>query len=306
MPNDLRINADVFSHTKIKKLKRRLGAEGVIALLCLWSWVAKHKPDGDLSGLDEDDLMLAADWEGQENIVQILVDLRLVDEIDGGFAIHDWAEHQPWCYHSAQRSEAAKKAAKSRWDKRSGVESNDTDDAERNAELCDSHAERMHTALRTDAEGNAPIPIPIPIPIPNPYPIPNPIPSPNPVPKPKQRESKRARPHAEILDLRFSEFWLAHPGKGSKQKAKQMWDKIVESDDMAKDVIEAVEQQVIQREAARRAGAWVPEWRHASTWLNQVGWLDDPIQFKPPERKMHHGDVVRASLASWLAEGEQN
>jgi hypothetical protein len=122
----------------------------------------------------------------------------------------------------------------------------------------------------------------------------------------EKKENKRARPHAEILDLRFSEFWLAHPGKGSKLKAKQVWDKIVESDDMAKDVIEAVEQQVIQREAARRAGAWVPEWRHASTWLNQVGWLDDPIQFKPPERKMHHGDVVRASLASWLAEGEQN
>jgi hypothetical protein len=121
----------------------------------------------------------------------------------------------------------------------------------------------------------------------------------------EKKENKRARPHAEILDLRFSEFWLAYPGKGSKQKAKQMWDKIVESDDMAEDVIEAVEQQVIQREAAARAGAWVPEWRHASTWLNQVGWLDDPIQFKPPERKMHHGDVVRATLASWLAEGEQ-
>jgi hypothetical protein len=122
----------------------------------------------------------------------------------------------------------------------------------------------------------------------------------------EEKESKRARPHAEILDLKFSEFWLSHPGKGSKLKAKQMWDKIVESDDMAKDVIEAVEQQVIQREAARRAGAWVPEWRHASTWLNQVGWLDEPIQFKQPERKMHHGDVVRATLASWLAEGEQN
>jgi hypothetical protein len=39
--------------------------------------------------------------------------------------------------------------------------------------------------------------------------------------------------------------------------------------------------------------------------LNQVGWLDEPIQFTPPERKQHHGDVVRATLASWLAEGER-
>ena len=135
---DIRIKLDLFEHPKLRKLRRRLGAEGVLGLLRLWLWAAANRPDGLLRGLDADDLELAAQWEGQPGeLAAALCELRLLDflplEKEEGaapalppsergsapagvaFRIHDWCEHQPWASRTEERSRIARQAAKARW-----------------------------------------------------------------------------------------------------------------------------------------------------------------------------------------------
>ena len=150
---DIRLKLDFFEHPKARKLRRRLGAEGVLCLLRLWLWAAANRPEGILRGLDADDLELAAQWEGQPGeLVAALCEFRLLDappaspfscgesapgepetagenpaapdcpEAHSAFRIHDWAEHQAWACRSEERTKSAKRAAQARWALENNVE----------------------------------------------------------------------------------------------------------------------------------------------------------------------------------------
>ena len=54
MNTDIRISVTFLQNPKIKKLERRVGLEGLKALLALWIWTAQNKPTGDLAGLDNE------------------------------------------------------------------------------------------------------------------------------------------------------------------------------------------------------------------------------------------------------------
>ena len=113
---DIRLRLDVFDHPKLKKLRRRLGSEGVESLIRLWLWTAASRCSGRLSGLDVEAVELAASWDGEEGaLVRELCALRLLDEEDGTFVIHDWADHQIYASQSDERSRRARAAAKVRW-----------------------------------------------------------------------------------------------------------------------------------------------------------------------------------------------
>ena len=115
---DIRLSLEFFDHPKTKKLRKRLGIEGVMALLKLWTWTAGNRPGGILTGLDAEAVELAADWDGEEGaFVAELLALRLLDEDDSVFSIHDWEEHQAYASKSEERSNKARKAAEARWSK---------------------------------------------------------------------------------------------------------------------------------------------------------------------------------------------
>ena len=115
---DIRLSLEFFDHPKTKKLRKRLGIEGVMALLKLWAWTAGNRPGGILTGLDAEAVELAADWDGEEGaFVAELLALRLLDEDDSVFSIHDWEEHQAYASKSEERSSKARKAAEARWSK---------------------------------------------------------------------------------------------------------------------------------------------------------------------------------------------
>ena len=88
---------EFWDHPKTVKLERRLGLEGVKALQVLWAWSAKNKPDGVLSGMDEEDIEIAAGWKGNDGeLLQTLIELRWVDKDASGYALHDWKDHNDW------------------------------------------------------------------------------------------------------------------------------------------------------------------------------------------------------------------
>ena len=109
MNTDFRIHVDFFSHFKTIKLERQLGAEGVLSLIRLWAWVAKNRPDGILTGMSEEDIEIAARWNGEQRAFNgVITTLNFVNLVDGVYQIHDWKDHNEWQAQASQRSDASR------------------------------------------------------------------------------------------------------------------------------------------------------------------------------------------------------
>lgn len=109
---DCRIAVGFITHPKIVKLRRRLGADGVLSLIALWAWTAGNKPSGSLAGVSDEDLEICAAWPGAPgSLIAELTELRLLDGEEGERSIHDWQEHNSWAAGAEMRSQKARKAA---------------------------------------------------------------------------------------------------------------------------------------------------------------------------------------------------
>lgn len=120
MNTDIRLSVGFWQHPKTKKTVKRLGLEGIRSLQVLWLWAAVNRPDGVLSGMDWEDIELAADWQGDERaFFEFCLGTEgasmWIDEDESGYILHDWADHNPWQAEAEARSESARKAAKARW-----------------------------------------------------------------------------------------------------------------------------------------------------------------------------------------------
>jgi len=81
-------------HPKIRRLKNKLGAEGVLSLYNLWMFCIEYKKDGHLTDMEDVDISEAADYNGDyEAFVKALVDLRLLDANGGVFTVHGWNKY---------------------------------------------------------------------------------------------------------------------------------------------------------------------------------------------------------------------
>jgi len=155
---DIRLQVSFRDHPKRIKLGRRLGAAGALALIDLLLSVAQSKPDGLLCGWSDDDMAIAARWDGEpEEFVSALVELRFLDrDEDGSYSIHDWTEHNGYAAGAPDRSERARAAAHARWDRQ-------TQNATiplGNAESCYPHCCPHSSALPIHAGSNAPTTVP--------------------------------------------------------------------------------------------------------------------------------------------------
>lgn len=111
----LKLEETFHGHPKFRRLGRALGVSHVTAkghVATLWSWSLRYAPDGDLSGLDIEDIADAADWEDDPKIfVDALVKAGLIDgDTRDGYAIHEWME-RAGSYREATRK-AAQRARK--------------------------------------------------------------------------------------------------------------------------------------------------------------------------------------------------
>jgi len=107
--SDIRLSVDFFDHPKTVKLERRHGLPGLKALLVLWTWAAKNRTSGDLSGLTDEDVEIAAGWTGEEGtLVAALASLRWLDGEEKARVLHEWAVHNPWAADAERRSNRAR------------------------------------------------------------------------------------------------------------------------------------------------------------------------------------------------------
>lgn len=95
MNADIRLSVGFFDHPKTIKLQRRVGHEGVLCLLRLWAFAAKHRCSGVLLEMDEEDVAIAAGWlNDHSTFVATLVEIRWLDVENGVYSLHDWGDHQ--------------------------------------------------------------------------------------------------------------------------------------------------------------------------------------------------------------------
>lgn len=99
MNTEIRVSCSWRYSVNRKMLKRRLGAEGVIALLDLWAHVAEHHPTGSLIGMGSEDIALAAAWAGDPNtLVAELIGCGYLEPFDArtpqssGYRVVGWFE----------------------------------------------------------------------------------------------------------------------------------------------------------------------------------------------------------------------
>ena len=98
---------------------RRCGDIAIYHLLSLWSFTAQNKPDGNLKGLDKEDIEIACNAEPDTtNLYQTLIELGFLEQDKkGNLFVHDWDDHNGYACHAKERSERGKRAAEARWGK---------------------------------------------------------------------------------------------------------------------------------------------------------------------------------------------
>ena len=88
----------LFSHIKLRLLCQDLGIpkpHAVGYLEFLTHYVCTHHIDGDLSTLNDAEIEMAAEWEGEPGaFLRAAIARRFIDRDDEGTRIHDWID---WC-----------------------------------------------------------------------------------------------------------------------------------------------------------------------------------------------------------------
>jgi hypothetical protein len=58
-----------------------------------WHWVAKYRPDGDITGVKATSIAHAIRFPGSsQKLWDALLAAGLIDEVDSRFIVHDWSE----------------------------------------------------------------------------------------------------------------------------------------------------------------------------------------------------------------------
>ncbi len=110
MNTDARLSLGFPHHQKTKKLERRFGAPGPWAFVKLILWASQNHPDGDLTGVSDEDIEIAVDWNpALGSLVVTLAEVKFLDGAEGERRVHDWAQHNPWVVGAPMRS------SKGRW-----------------------------------------------------------------------------------------------------------------------------------------------------------------------------------------------
>lgn len=243
MNTDIRISVTLKNHPKLRRLTKRIGLVAMQCLVYLWIEAAQSKPDGELTGWDEEDIAYVSGWEGNSlRYVNALMESGLVEKADGHYRIHDWAEHQPWAVGAKERSERARRAGLASAGKRR------------------AHSESTASQPQVSSESTG-----------SSTPIPSsPILSP-PTHSLPLSSSRELPPIANpLLHDGFETLWEAYPRKVNKERALKAFIRINPDDALLQTMLDALAEQ-------KEMDQWQDEQfvPHLDTWLNDQRWEDE-------------------------------
>lgn len=165
---DIRLSTGFWQHPKVFRLEKRLGLKGIRSLQILWCWCAQNRPDGNLAGLDPDEIEFVADWRGKKGAFVEASIGNWLDETENGYRLHEWEDYNPYQAKAASREEArkeqARNAANARWGKGRQSDANScSGDATSNAQayaqddtsICSDDAQAYANPCSGDAQAYA-------------------------------------------------------------------------------------------------------------------------------------------------------
>lgn len=113
-----RVDANRFDSVEYRKIERRHGASGVLCLEKLLAYVRRFRPDGTLTGMDDEAVAIASDWDGDASqFVTLLLELALLSRSDGdqSLSVVGWSELNQWAAEAGGRSEHARLMNHNKW-----------------------------------------------------------------------------------------------------------------------------------------------------------------------------------------------
>ena len=147
----IEVHQTLPSHRKIKALKRELKIktpQAVGHMVMLWLWAVDNAPDGDLSGIDPDDIAEAAEWPKDG---KAFVDAMIrAGFLDGDMRLHDWGDFSGMLMEKREAKRASDRERQQRRRDRLKKE------AENSGEKRDGHAPVTCDNGVTSRNGHAP------------------------------------------------------------------------------------------------------------------------------------------------------
>lgn len=102
------------------------------------------------------------------------------------------------------------------------------------------------------------------------------------------------------LDEWFEVFWRAYPLKKDKKRAYTAFIKVNPDQMLWPAMIDGLRNQITERQLKAERGEWMPEWKHAATWLNGACWEDAVNLRETPTGPSVESWQQYAQRNSWL------
>lgn len=109
MANSLNVDLDYFSHPKTRRLVGILGKGAEVLPIKLWAYCGKYHAElGQMIGYTCGEIESIIEWAGTPGeAVAALLKVKYLEQIDGGYAAHDWVEYQGHIHAYKVRGKAA-------------------------------------------------------------------------------------------------------------------------------------------------------------------------------------------------------
>jgi len=108
----MRVETDFVDHPKVRRLSALLGEScGGWYILRAWAWVSRFCPTGHVRDTDGTAFEAACEWRGEPGkLLSTLVVSGFLEALpEGGWEVHDWAEHQGKVAQRAQKDRERKR-----------------------------------------------------------------------------------------------------------------------------------------------------------------------------------------------------
>ena len=116
MNTDFRVSVTFTSNPNTRLLRRQYGTDAAWALIELWTWATINRASGIFTGMNEDQIEAAADWNGKRGeLIKALVAFEwLTKNTDGVYVLNQWAETNAWAADAENRSDKSRLSSMAR------------------------------------------------------------------------------------------------------------------------------------------------------------------------------------------------
>ncbi|MFO8827570.1 hypothetical protein SC657_08470 [Legionella pneumophila] len=102
----------------------------------------------------------------------------------------------------------------------------------------------------------------------------------------------------------FQKFWSLYPQKQDETRAYQEFFKLRPDDNLFSQILDALQEQIQNRQEMELAGEWVPKWKFPANWIAQQCWNDAllPLRTQEQTHASNQTSTRKKSAADILAE----